>query len=123
MTRKRKSQLDSEPEAALDVSASDDSKSQQKLPVRAKDGKSPKSTKSASAPAKGTIKVFTDDDDNDDAVILAPALAVPTEALTQAGDDEEEEDSDDDAPEAVSTSKVASEMKKSAQAIQKAAQE
>lgn len=118
MTRKRKSQLASNPDAALDVSASDDSKSQQKLPVRAKDGKSPKS---ASPPAKGTMKVFTDEDN--DAAILAPALEVPKETLPENDEDEEEEDSDDEAPEAVSTSKVASEMKKSAQATQKAAQE
>ncbi|KAJ4319745.1 hypothetical protein N0V84_006220 [Fusarium piperis] len=109
-TRKRKSDQD----LPVDSSASDDSKRQHNLPVRAKDGDSAPSAKPASEPAKGTMMVFGDDDE-----ISAPA---PSKPVVQAPE-EEEESSDDEAPEAVSTAKVASDIKKSSQAAQKAAQE
>lgn len=108
-TRKRKSGQD----VPVDSSTSDDSKRQRNLPVRAKDGDSAQDVKPASAPAKGTMMVFGDEDE-----IPAPAPSIPA---VQAP--EEEESSDDEAPEAVSTAKVASDIKKSSQAAQKAAQE
>lgn len=114
-TRKRKSDQDLPVEAPIESSASDDSKIQHKLPVRAKDDDSAQSAAPASAPAKGTMMVFGDDDE-----IPAPAPSKPT---VQAPEEEEEDSSDDEAPEAVSTAKVASDIKKSSQAAQKAAQE
>lgn len=116
-TRKRKSDQNLPVETPVESSASDDSKIQHKLPVRAKDGESAQSAKPASAPAKGTMMVFGDDDE-----IPAPA---PSKPVVQAPNEEEEEEesSDDEAPEAVSTAKVASDIKKSSQAAQKAAQE
>ena len=119
-TRKRKSDQDLPVETPVESSASDDSKIQHKLPVRAKDGDSAQSAKPASAPAKGTMMVFGDDDE-----IPAPA---PSKSAVQAPkkeeeEEEEEESSVDEAPEAVSTAKVASDIKKSSQAAQKAAQE
>ncbi|KAM0436948.1 hypothetical protein ACHAPT_002663 [Fusarium lateritium] len=116
-TRKRKSDQGLPVETPAESSASDDSKRQHKLPVRAKDGDSAQSAKPLSAPAKGTMMVFGDDDE--DAAVpapLKPAVQVPEE-------EEEDESSDDEAPEAVSTAKVASDIKKSTQAAQKAAQE
>ncbi|KAM6539815.1 hypothetical protein FALCPG4_001569 [Fusarium falciforme] len=115
-TRKRKSDQGLPVETPVESSASDDSKIQHKLPVRAKDDDSAQSAKPASAPTKGTMMVFGDDDE-----IPAPA---PSKPVVQAPEKEEEEDSsDDEAPEAVSTAKVASDIKKSSQAAQKAAQE
>lgn len=117
MTRKRKSLLSSTGDS--DAQTPDDSKpsSAQDLPVRAKGDKAaPAPAPSASALAKGSLKVFGDDDDITEPVIVkAPA---PVEEVADKGD----ENSDDEAPEAVSTSKVASEVKKNAQATQKAAQ-
>ncbi|KAL2693953.1 hypothetical protein Neosp_000522 [[Neocosmospora] mangrovei] len=112
-TRKRKSDQNLPVETPVESSASDDSKIQHKLPVRAKDGES---AQPASAPAKGTMMVFGDDDE-----IPAPAPSKP--AVQAPVEDEEEESSDDEAPEAVSTAKVASDIKKSSQAAQKVAQE
>lgn len=114
-TRKRKSDQGLPVETPVESSASDDSKIQHKLPVRAKDGESAQSAKPASTPAKGTMMVFGDDDE-----IPAPA---PSKPVVQAPEEEEEESSDDEAPEAVSTAKVASDIKKSSQAAQKTAQE
>lgn len=115
-TRKRKSDQDLPVGAPVESSASDDSKIQHKLPVRAKDGDS---AKPASAPPKGTMMVFGDDDE-----IPAPAPSKPVvQAPKKEEEEEEEESSDDEAPEAVSTAKVASDIKKSSQAAQKAAQE
>lgn len=88
------------------------------LPVRAKDGEAAPETASASVPAPGTLKVFTDDDDfvvKAPAPVLMPKPAAPVE-------EDEEDDSDDEAPEAVSTTRAASEVKK-LQAVQKVAQE
>ncbi|KAI8671400.1 hypothetical protein NCS57_00615100 [Fusarium keratoplasticum] len=116
-TRKRKSAQDLPVETPIESSASDDSKVQHKLPVRAKDGDSAQSAKPASAPAKGTMMVFGDDDE-----ITAPAPSKPAVQAPEK-EEEEEESSDDEAPEAVSTAKVASDIKKSTQAAQKAAQE
>ncbi|RSM15577.1 hypothetical protein CEP52_000592 [Fusarium oligoseptatum] len=112
--RKRKSDQDLPVETPVESSASDDSKIQHKLPVRAKDGDS---AKPASAPAKGTMMVFGDDDEIPAPTPSKPAVQAPEK------EEEEEESSDDEAPEAVSTAKVASDIKKSSQAAQKAAQE
>ncbi|RSL58667.1 hypothetical protein CEP53_006064 [Fusarium sp. AF-6] len=114
-TRKRKSDQDLPVEAPVESSASDDSKIQHKLPVRAKDGDS---AKPASALAKGTMMVFGDDDE-----VPAPAPSKPAVQAPEKEVEEEDESSDDEAPEAVSTAKVASDIKKSSQAAQKAAQE
>lgn len=114
-TRKRKSDRDLPVETPVESSASDDSKIQHKLPVRAKDGDSAQSAKPA---AKGTMMVFGDDDE-----IPVPAPSKPAVQAPEKEEEEEEESSDDEAPEAVSTAKVASDIKKSSQAAQKAAQE
>ncbi|KAF5020761.1 hypothetical protein F66182_7221 [Fusarium sp. NRRL 66182] len=95
------------------------SEEKRKLPVRAKDGDSSDSTKPSTAQAKGTKVVFGDGDDD----VVVPAPAVPSKAHVPAPEKDEDEDSDDEAPEVVSTSRVASDMKKSNQAAQKAAQE
>ncbi|KAK7416406.1 hypothetical protein QQX98_005222 [Neonectria punicea] len=107
-TRKRKSGEDLPGEAAIDVSRN--------LPVRAKDGEAPDATMPSSAPAQGNMKVFTDED-------MAAPVVLSKPAAPAIEEDEDDKDSDDEAPEAVSTTKVASDIKKSAQAAQKAAQE
>lgn len=108
-TRKRKSDQN--------ISETKTSEDKRKLPVRAKDGDS-ESVKPSAEP-QGTKVVFGDDDD--ETVALAPAAASKPAAPVK--EEESDEDSDDEAPEAVSTSKVASDIKKSKQAAQKAAQE
>lgn len=90
-----------------------------KLPMRAKDGDSSDGVKPTSAEPKGTKVVFGDDDDD----LPVPAPMKISKPAAPAVEEEEEEDSDDEAPEAVSTSKVASDMKKSNQVAHKAAQE
>ncbi|KAJ4170141.1 hypothetical protein NW754_006284 [Fusarium falciforme] len=92
-TRKRKSDQGLPVETPVESSASDDSKIQHKLPVRAKDDDSAQSAKPASAPTKGTMMVFGDDDE-----IPTPT---PSKPVVQAPEkEEEEESSDDEAPEA-----------------------
>jgi hypothetical protein len=115
LTRKRKADQKKTPEEAPIQTKTSDEK--RKLPVRAKDGES---TDMSSEQPKGTKVVFGDDDDMN--VPVAP-LASSKPAAPAPKEEESDEDSDDEAPEAVSTSKVASEIKKSNQAAQKAAQE
>lgn len=117
-TRKRKSDQELPAESSVKASPKAGSKSQRMLPVRAKDGEAAPETTSASVPAPGNLKVFTDDDDfivKAPAPVLVPKPAAPVE-------EDEEEDSDDEAPEAVSTTRAASDVKKS-QAAQKVSQE
>lgn len=116
-TRKRKALVQAalengEPEPPTPTSAT---KRQKKLPVRSKDD-----GPEAETPSKSKSNIITfDDDGNADKEIV-----VPTPKPTVASEPVEQEDSDsDEAPEAVSTAKVADEMKKSAQAEKKAAQE
>ncbi|KAM5351471.1 hypothetical protein ACJ41O_004194 [Fusarium nematophilum] len=120
-TRKRKSDQGISNDPTVESSASDDTKRQRKLPVRAKGGESAEGSKPISAPAKGTMMVFGDDDDKPAAAVSAAPLKPAASAPEQ--EEEEEEDSDDEAPEAVSTTKLASDIKKSSQVAQKAAQE
>ncbi|KAM0559543.1 hypothetical protein ACHAPJ_004066 [Fusarium lateritium] len=115
-TRKRKSDQDRPAEPPVESSASEE---QRELPVRAKDGESSDSARPTSAQGKGTMVVFGDDDGQS----TAPVVSAPSKAAVPVPEEEEDEDSDDEAPEAVSTSKVASDMKKSSQAAQKAAKE
>lgn len=98
--------------------------SNKKLPVRAKDGEAgAKSAAAAEDGSKtGTLKVFNNEDE-DVAVSAATPLRsskIATPAVvadSEAGDSE-----DDDAPEAISTQHAASEVKRTSQAAQKAAQ-
>ncbi|CEI38811.1 hypothetical protein FVEN_g4658 [Fusarium venenatum] len=116
LTRKRKAEKKQKPEEAPAQTITSDKK--RKLPVRAKDGES--SDMSPEQP-KATKVVFGDDDDMSVPVALSkPVVPAPKE---EEEEEESDEDSDDEAPEAVSTSKVAYEIKKSKQAAQKAAQE
>lgn len=109
-TRKRKSDQS--------ISGTTTSEDKRKLPVRAKDGDS--ENVKPSAEPQGKKVVFGDDDDE----TVAPApVAASKPAAPVKEEEESDEDSDDEAPEAVSTSKVASDIKKSKQAAQKAAQE
>lgn len=109
-TRKRKSDQN--------ISGTTTSEDKRKLPVRAKDGES--ENVKPSGESQGTKVVFGDDDDE----TVAPApVAASKPAAPVKEEEESDEDSDDEAPEAVSTSKVASDIKKSKQAAQKAAQE
>lgn len=94
------------------------SEEKRKLPVRAKDGDSSDGATPTLTESKGTKVVFGDDDNDNPA---PPPVVVPKPAVQVEKD--EEDDSDDEAPEAVSTSKAASDIKKSNQAAQKAAQE
>lgn len=91
----------------------------QKLPVREKE------EEEAPTPTKGTLKVFDDEDEDEVKASLEPPSNPVAETAEAAEDEqeEEEEDSDDEAPEAVSTTKVAEEIKKSAQVAQQAAKE
>lgn len=91
----------------------------QKLPVREKE------EEEASTPTKGTLKVFDDEDEDEANAPLGSSLnpASETAKAVEDQEEEEEEDSDDEAPEAVSTTKVAEEIKKSAQVAQQAAKE
>ncbi|KAF7548136.1 hypothetical protein G7046_g8781 [Stylonectria norvegica] len=115
-SRKRKSDQDLLTTTEVAAPAAAELKRQKKLPVREKGENEPKGAGRPSAPTQGALKVFGDDDEIEEpAKILKPAAPVEEEG--------DEEDSDDDAPEAVSTNQVASEIKKSAQAAQKVAQE
>lgn len=85
---------------------------QRKLPVRAKD-----LDDKGAAPRR--IITF-DDDSNAD----GPAPPAPAAAPAPAPEDEADEESDDDAaPEAVSTTAAAAEVKRAAQAAQRVARE
>lgn len=104
------------------------SKSTEKLPLRGKGSKASKvsdetqaaepSSATPTKTAKNNKTVFNDDDDNVSAPVVtkkpAPAPAEP---------EQDSEDSDDEAPEAVSTVKAATEVKETAKASKKAAQE
>lgn len=106
--------------AATSIPAStpfSESKRQKNLPVRAKDDEP--STDIVGPPVKGTLITFDDDDDDMDAAI-ANAAPIRKAAVEEIADSEGD---DDEAPEAVSTQKAAEDVKKSAQAVQKAAQE
>ena len=86
--------------------------------MRSKDDEEP----AQKAAGKGTLITFDDNGKADQDLKVSAATrkpAPPTDEELQAS-----EDSDDDAaPEAVSTAKAASDIKKSAQAAQKAARE
>lgn len=88
----------------------------QRLPVREKE------EEEAPTPTKGTLKVF-DDEDEDEANAPLKSSLNPAAETAGAVEEEEEEDSDDEAPEAVSTTKAAKDIKKSAQVSQQAAKE
>ncbi|KAJ4140895.1 hypothetical protein NW768_000102 [Fusarium equiseti] len=113
LTRKRKAEQKTTKAEETPVERTSEEK--RKLPVRAKDGEP-----SSPEQPKATKVVFGDDDD-----MSAPVAPVkkPAPAPKKEEIEDSDEDSDDEAPEAVSTSKVASEIKKSKQAAQKAAQE
>ena len=118
-TRRRKYNQDSPAESSTKSPAKAGSKRQKNLPVRAKDGEAPTETSSVSAPAPANLKVFTDDDEFG---VTAPTPAVTSKPAAPV-EEEEEEDSDDEAPEAVSTTRAATDVNKLAQAAQKVAQE
>ncbi|KAF9770446.1 hypothetical protein IL306_012012 [Fusarium sp. DS 682] len=113
-TRKKNYNQTITKEATVDTATSEEKR---KLPVRAKDGDSSDGVKPTLTESKGTKVVFGDDDD----IVPSPAPVAEPKPVVPAEDGEG--DSDDEAPEAVSTSKVASDIKKSNQAAQKAAQE
>jgi U3 small nucleolar RNA-associated protein 16 len=115
-TRKRNYNQSTTKDTSVDKTTSEEKR---KLPVRAKDGDSSDGAKPTLTESKGTKVVFGDDD-NDSS---APAPIVVSKPAVPVEEEDEEDDSDDEAPEAVSTSKVASDIKKSNQAAQKAAQE
>ena len=111
-TRRRKEQ--EAQDAAAEVSELNQSPNQ-KLPVRAKDDESPQVSKVA----KSSLTVF-DDDDNAAPIQIKDTISAKPKVVEE---EPEEGSSDDEAPEAVSTAKVASDVKKTAQAAQKATQE
>ncbi|KEY69642.1 hypothetical protein S7711_07682 [Stachybotrys chartarum IBT 7711] len=122
LTRKRKADLEMGKGKSSKVSDSSESSKNKKLPVRAKDEDATGEQATVSKQAeKGSLKVFGDDDSEE------PINSVSAASVSSApvGDKalEEDEESDDDAPEAVSTQKVASQIKQSANEAQKAAQE
>jgi hypothetical protein len=120
--RKRQSELAEE--SAANTPDATPSKNNEKLPLRGKDAKDPDEGADEEASSATLVKapenkktVFNDDDDT-------PAPIITKEPAQVPGESEEEEDEDsDEGPEAVSTLKAASELKKSAQASQKVAQE
>ncbi|KAH7170457.1 hypothetical protein EDB81DRAFT_775542 [Dactylonectria macrodidyma] len=114
-TRKRKSGQDLPADKSVDSAAPEESRRQKMLPVRAKDGDAPVA---ASTPAQGSMKVFTDEDN---AAPVSVSVSQPASPTPEGN--EEKDDSDDEAPEAVSTTKVASDIKKSARVAQKAVRE
>ena len=114
LTRKRKAEQKTTKAEETPVETGS-SEEKRKLPVRAKDGEP-----SSPVQPKATKVVFGDD--NDMSAPVAP-VKKPAPAPKKEEIEDSDEDSDDEAPEAVSTSKVASEMKKSKQAAQKVAQE
>lgn len=112
-TRKRKAQAQATAEKAEPAPSSSSTKRQKNLPMRSKDDTP------VPAADKKSNKITFDDDGNAD-----QELVIPTKKPVEASKVEEEDGSDsDEAPEAVSTVKVADEMKKSALAEKKAAQE
>ncbi|OAA67458.1 U3 snoRNA associated [Cordyceps fumosorosea ARSEF 2679] len=97
------------------------SKRGQKLALRGKEeGMSP----SKSVAKKGTVTMFDDEEMNLPALVAEKAVAErAAPADVEESEEDEEDEIDDDAPEAVSTTKAASEIKAAAKATQKAAQE
>ncbi|KAM4054681.1 u3 snoRNA associated domain-containing protein [Hirsutella rhossiliensis] len=116
-TRKRKAALEQSAGKTQEAASVEVSPKRQKLPMRSRADEPP----AQKAAGKGTLITF-DDDDNADQPVAAPAPAGETVVLGTA-EQELSDESDDDAPEAVSTAQVASDMKKSAQATQRAARE
>lgn len=117
-TRKRKVAQEQAAEKAIETPSTSVTPKRQKLPVRSKDDESPAQT----AAGKGTLITFDDNGKADKT--LRVAAATRKSAAPKGQEVEASEDSDDDAaPEAVSTAKAASDIKKSTQAAQKAARE
>lgn len=120
VTRKKKTEKGNGNTSEAASSPASGSKRQKNLPVRAKD-EDAAITSSATAQAKGTLITFGDDDNTQ-----APAVSTASLSKRKAAAPVEEiadSDSDDDAaPEAVSTTKAAEDVKKSEQAAQQAAQ-
>ncbi|EHK47966.1 hypothetical protein TRIATDRAFT_316106 [Trichoderma atroviride IMI 206040] len=120
-TRRRAAMQDTPVKGGASVTKKSSAKSSpaQKLPVREKE------EEGASTPTKGTLKVFDDEDEDEANAPLGSSLnrAAETAEAVEGQEEEEEVDSDDEAPEAVSTTKVAEEIKKSAQVAQQAAKE
>lgn len=112
-TRKRKALAQAATANAEPAPSSSSTKRQKNLPMRSKD------EAAAAKPDKKGNKITFDDDGNAD-----QELVIPTKKPVEVSKSADEGDSDsDEAPEAVSTVKVADEMKKSALAEKKAAQE
>ncbi|OAQ99411.1 hypothetical protein LLEC1_04523 [Akanthomyces lecanii] len=119
VTRRKQAEMEANSSAAEDPSPaprSSASKRGQKLALRGKDGDDDK-TPSKAVGKKSTVIVFEDEE------MSKPAVIKKTVAKPGAPVEEDEESSDDEAPEAVSTTKAASEIKSAAKATQKAAQE
>ena len=121
-TRKRKAALaqtaaEEKSETPTTSSAKPTSKRQKNLPVRSKEGDD-----GSSAKPKSNVITFDEDGNTDQVPVSSSKFAKPPQPQ-ETGEEEGESDSDDEAPEAVSTSKAALEVKKSAQATQRAAQE
>jgi hypothetical protein len=116
-TRKRKAMAQAAIENAEPVPSppSSATKRQKKLPVRSKD--TPEEQDPAKATPKQNKVITFDDDGNADQELVIPA---PKPHVSKP--EEHEESDSDEAPEAVSTAKVAGEMKKSALAEKRAAQ-
>ena len=137
-TRRRKQEQDQAlQQAMLEATTPLESKSQ-KLPVRAKDDELPSSpnpneespvSKRLLASTKSQVISFDDEEEDRK---MQKAAAQPKSAsksskskkvVQEEPEEPEDEDDDDDAPEAVSTQKVANEVKQSSLAAQKKVQE
>lgn len=117
VTRRKQAAMDANSSGAEEPAqvAKTTAKCGQKLALRSRDEDGKKTIKAAT---KSNIIVF-DEEDMSKPVVLEETVtkaAVPVE-------EEEQDESDDEAPEAVSTVKVASEIKSAAKVAQKAAQE
>ncbi|POR34055.1 Uncharacterized protein TPAR_05726 [Tolypocladium paradoxum] len=117
-TRKRKAAQEQAAEKAIATPPTSAAPKRQKLPVRSKDDESPAQT----GAGKGTLITF-DDNGKADKDLTASAPASKTAAPISAEEEASDDSDDDGAPEAVSTAKAASDLKKSAQTAQKAARE
>ncbi|TWU76695.1 hypothetical protein ED733_001563 [Metarhizium rileyi] len=118
-TRKRKAMAQAVLESAepTPTRSTSTTKRQRKLVLRSK-GDAPEAQAPEPASKKSNVIVF-DDDGNADRELMVPSQ--PMEASEPIQQDEQSDS--DEAPEAVSTARVAVEMKKSAQAEKKAARE
>ncbi len=123
----RRKRLSEQAELESNTPETTPSKNSEKLPLRGKGGKGKAADEaeagepSSATPtktAKNNKTVFNDEDDIPASVVTKKAAPPPVEP-----EQDDDEDSDDEAPEAVSTVKAATDIKKTAQASQKAAQE